>query len=119
MTVRSELDKAKEPIIIEGVCLLAVLERLQRRLDTLIYVKRVSDYGSWRDEEDCDVTEEIDEFMNKKREELRKFVRMEAHIEGKDAPNDVDFPELAEEIIRYHYGYRPHEKADIIYKRID
>jgi hypothetical protein len=44
---------------------------------------------------------------------------MEAHIEGKDAPNDVDFPELAEEIIRYHYGYRPHEKADIIYKRID
>ena len=43
----------------------------------------------------------------------------EACIEGKDVPDDVNFPKLAEEIIRYHHTYRPHEKADIIYKRID
>jgi uridine kinase len=117
--VRRELDKAKEPIIIEGVCLLAVLERLQRRLDTFIYVKRVSHYGSWRDEDDCSVSEDIEEFMNRKQEDLQKFVAMEAHLEGRETPNGVVFPQLAEEIIRYHYEHRPHEKANIVYKRID
>lgn len=118
-TVQGRLDDAKEPIIIEGVCLLAILKKLQRSPDMLIYIKRVSDYGSWRDEDDCHVTENIDEFINKKKQELKKFMRIEAHIEGKAASNDVDFPELDEEIIRYHYCYRPYEKAHIIYKRIN
>lgn len=117
--LQRQLDEAKWPIIIEGVCLLAVLEKMQLSLDTLIYVKRVSNYGSWRDEDDYEVSEDIDDFMNKKKEGLQKFVWAEACIEGKDVPDDVKFPELAEEIIRYHYTYRPHEKADIIYKRID
>lgn len=118
--VRRQLDDAKESIIIEGVCLLAVIENLEQDLDILIYVKRVSDYGSWRDEVDCDVTEDIDEFVRKKKEEHRKFVRLEADIEGKPVdPNDLDFPQLAEEVIRYHNRFRPHEKADIIFKRID
>ncbi len=114
-----QLDDAKGPIIIEGVCLLAILGRLQRSLDKLIYVKRISDYGSWRDEDDCDVSEDINDFMNKKKEEQRKFVLAEACIERKEVPDDINFPELAEEIIRYHYDHRPHEKADIIYKRIN
>jgi uridine kinase len=118
--IRRQLnDEKKNPIIIEGVCLLAVFEKLQRDLDMLIYIKKVSEYGSWRDKDDCDITEGIDEFMTKKKETLQKFVEAEAHIEGKDVSNDAIFPELAEEIIRYHYGYRPHDKADIIYKRID
>ena len=117
--LQRQLDETKGPIIIEGVCLLAVLERLQRSLDKLIYVKRVSDYGSWYDEDDCEVSENIDNFMNKKKEGLQKFAWAEACIEGKDVPDNINFPELTEEIIRYHYTYRPHEKADIIYKRID
>lgn len=112
-------DEEKGPIIVEGVCLLAVFERLQRVLDMLIYIKRVSDYGSWRDKDDCDMTGDIDEFMTKKKEQFREFMRTEARIEHKKVPNDIHFPELAEEIIRYHYKYKPHEKAHMIYKRID
>ena len=59
--LQRQIDKAKRPIIIEGVCLLAVLERLQLSLDTLIYVKRVSDYGSWRDEDDYEASKDIDD----------------------------------------------------------
>lgn len=117
--VRNILKKAEESIIIEGVCLLAVLERLERSLDLLIYVKRVAHYGRWYDEEDCAVSEDIDEFVKRKKEELQKFAEMESHIEGKEPPGEVTFPGLAEEIIRYHYKHRPQERADIIYNRID
>ena len=116
--VRNILNKTEGSIIIEGICLLAVLERLERHLDLLIYVKRVAHYGRWYDEEDCTVSEDIDDFMKRKKEELRKFVEMEAHIEGNEPPGEVMFPELAEEIIRYHCKYKPHERADIVYSRI-
>jgi uridine kinase len=107
------------PIIIEGVCLLAVLERLNQCPDVLIYVKRISDYGSWRDEDDCEVNDDIDEFISQKHEELQKFVLGEAYIEGSDDPNDISFPQFAEEVIRYHFTYRPHRNADVIYNRVD
>ena len=54
--VQKQLDESKDAVILEGVCLLAIIERLQRRLDLLIYIKRISDYGSWQDEDNCDVT---------------------------------------------------------------
>ncbi|HAS55318.1 MAG: hypothetical protein A2X56_11325 [Nitrospirae bacterium GWC2_57_13] len=117
--VRDILNKANEPIIIEGVCLLAVLERLEQRLDLLIYVKKVASYGMWYDEDDCAVSGDIDDFMNEKREKLQKFVEMEALMNSEEPQTDVEFPKLAEEIIRYHYKYRPHEKADIVYIRVD
>ena len=113
-----KIDEAEGPIIIEGVCLLAVLGRLHRNLDILIYVKRIFSYGRWRDEEKCDVNEDINHFINTKKEELRKFEFAVAHIEGKEVP-DISDDKLDEEIIRYHCLYRPHEKADIIYKRIE
>ena len=119
LVVQETINATKLPIIIEGVCLLAIAERLQLNLDALIYIKRISSYGNWIDEGNCDVTGDIDEFMNKEKKELNKFVHAAAYIEGKDFPDDTSFPELAEEIIRYHYSYRPHERADIIYKRID
>jgi uridine kinase len=98
--VKGEIDKAKQPIVIEGVCLLAAIENLTDPLGILIYVKRVSDYGMWYDKEDCEVNEDIDEFIIRKK-------------------SGGSIPALTEEIIRYHYKYKPYEKAGIIYKRID
>ena len=118
--VQSQVDQAKKPVIIEGVCLLAVFQRLQRKPDMFIYVKRVSDDDRWRDKDDCDVTENIDKFMEKKKGDLQKFLWAEASIEGRDFnAKDHEFPSLDEEIIRYHHKFKPHKKADIIYKRID
>jgi cytidylate kinase len=118
--IQSQIDQAKKPVIIEGVCLLAVFQRLQRNPDMFIYVKRVSNGGRWRDKDDCEVTENIDNFMDQKKENFQKFVMAEASIEGRDFnAKDYEFPSLDEEIIRYHYEFKPHKKADIIYKRID
>jgi uridine kinase len=113
--VRNNFNDAGKPIIIEGVCLLAVLERLEQHLDILIYVKKMG--GKWYDEDDCTVSE--DDFINRKKEEQWKFSEIEANMYGKNPPSDVMLPELTEEIIRYHHKFRPYEKADIIYKRID
>jgi hypothetical protein len=75
-------------------------------------------YGMWYDEEDCTVNRDIDDFMEGKKAHLQKFVEANAHMNGEKPPTDLSFPELDEEIIRYHYMYKPHEKADIVYKRI-
>jgi hypothetical protein len=95
-----------------------VFERLQWHLDFLIYVKRVAHYRRWYDEEDSTVSEDIDDFINNKMVELLKFAEVDAYMNGEEPPTDVEFPELDEEIIRYHYNYRPQDKADIVYERI-
>ena len=103
--VQSMLNDTEGSIIIEGVCLLAVLEKLQRVPELLIYIKIMSHYGIWYDEDDCAVNGDINDFIRDKRESLQEF--------------DVAFPELAEEIMRYHCHYRPQDKAHIVYERID
>ncbi|HNY51466.1 MAG TPA: shikimate kinase [Smithella sp.] len=117
--VQNILNNTSGSVIIEGVCLLHVLEGLKRHLDFLIYVKRVAHYGRWYDEEDCTVSEDIDDFINNKRGELRKFAEVDAYMNGEEPRTDVEFPALDEEIIRYHYNYTPQDKADIVYERID
>jgi len=43
-----------------------------------------------------------------------------AQIEGKDFdPINSAIPKLTEELIRYHYEFKPQEIADIIYERIN
>jgi hypothetical protein len=118
--LRSSIHSTHAPIIIEGVCLLAVLEKLQRKADLFIYVRRISDYGSWRDEDKCDIIGDVDELILKEKETHRMFCEAEARIEGKNFDsNACDIPPLIEEIIRYHHGYAPHMRADIIYDRTD
>jgi hypothetical protein len=95
----SSIHSTQSPVILEGVCLLAVLEKLQRKADLLIYVRRITDYGSWREEDNCDIVGDVDELIL-------------------DA-NACDIPPLVEELIRYHHRYAPHRRADIIYDRTD
>jgi hypothetical protein len=102
--VDDTINSVQSLIIIEGVCLLAIAERLKLNLDIFIYVKRISSYGYWRDEGNCVVTEDIEVFMKREKEDLNKFVHAEAYLEGKDFPDDTVYPELAEEIIRYHHS---------------
>jgi uridine kinase len=118
--VREKIDNAQNTIILDGVCLLSVLKRLGRDPDLLIYVKRTASCGEWRDEEECDVNDDIDGFIAKENEKNRRFGEAEASIEGTNFdPDEWKLSELKEEIIRYHFELKPHRKADIIYKRID
>ncbi len=116
--LKTAMNEFQQPIIIEGICLLEVLSKIGRFPDLLIYIKRMSSYGSWRDEEECEITEKIEGFVQKKKEDLKIFCIAEARIEGHEfSENEFSFPALREELIRYHHKHRPHKKADVIFIR--
>ena len=95
--------------IIEGVCLLNVLEKIETSIDCLIYVKRMC-HNLWADERVCEITEEIEDFINNEKELIGQFQQTES------LPGQLG---LAGEIIRYHYKYKPHKKADLFYTRVE
>ncbi len=93
----------KSGCIVEGVCLLQVLEAAQLDIDALIYVKRMQN-GIWADESECEVNlENVDQIL----EEVGKKVKL--------INSEANLPPLVEEIIRYHASHRPLERADFLY----
>lgn len=107
-------------ILIEGTCCLAVLARLHVLHDLLIYVKRYSPDGYWRDEDECDIQGDIDDFVDQEKGKLLRFCEADAALENKEFdPSTHQFPPFREELFRYHYKFRPHQVADIIFRRTD
>jgi hypothetical protein len=91
-----ELFYRKKPFVIEGVCLLKVLEKLEVKPDVLIYCRKLSqNNGAWTDEYLYDRPDE-----NSLREILKNYGGVDA------------------EIIKYHYKYKPFLNADFIYERV-
>ena len=95
----------EEAYVVEGVCLLQALQRADLVVDTLVYVKR-RHLGIWSDERELDLNEPLEEFLQGE----RKLTAMVA-------PEPVLDLGLAEEVIRYHYAVRPHNRAQVVYFR--
>ena len=110
-----ELDNAlrqSDRFIVEGVCLLQVLERVAVSVDAHVYVKRYR-HNLWADERELDIApEDVDDFLAQE----RKFVAMLSGLSGEPAESEDTDPTLADEIVRYHATYRPHEHADYVYR---
>ena len=101
--------------MIEGVCLLQVLERLGVRLDCVIYIKRMTS-GLWSDEDECEFPFGVEEAIRQSRRDTELVLEFEARQQGKPYhPSTTDEPRLDQEIMRYHASYSPHSKADIVY----
>ncbi|HYL89663.1 MAG TPA: hypothetical protein VEU32_12970 [Burkholderiales bacterium] len=96
---------AEEAYVLEGVCLLHALRRAGLAIDVLVYVKR-RHLGVWADERELDLHEPLEGFLKNERE-------LTAMVAG-EVVTDLG---LAEEVIRYHYAVRPHNKAHIVYFR--
>lgn len=99
--------KNGSPIVVEGVCVLAVLERLRIVPDCKIYVKRTDPLGSWFDEQYFDLDSTPEEVFQRDREELKQF----AEAIGEPI-TDTDRETLFHEIVRYHFKYKPHVTSD-------
>jgi hypothetical protein len=84
-------------VVVEGVCLLAVLRRINLRPDALIYVRRIASYGHWYSKNLLDPDPEDGDPV----ERLRRR----------------DPPPLITEIVKYHCAFRPVAVADILYNR--
>tara|TARA_Y100001938_G_scaffold135436_1_gene197110 strand:- start:1796 stop:2374 length:579 start_codon:yes stop_codon:yes gene_type:complete len=103
--------------IIEGVCLLAAIDRTNVKLNELVYVKRIR-HGIWVDEETYGSTKTADEVVADEERKLAVFLEWEASQKGKDSPtnNDRKLSAFREEIIRYHAKYKPSERASVIFE---
>ena len=100
--------------IIEGVCLLQVLEAAQLGIDVLIYIKRMH-REIWADERECDVNPEN---VNHAIGEMGGLVTLFSTMEV-DNPGELKagLPKLVEEISLYHASYRPIDNANFFYLR--
>lgn len=98
--------KEHRNFIVEGVCLLQALEKVNTQLDILLYVKRYH-HGLWADERElCVPLEQVEEFLKEEREFAARLSR--TTTEGG--------PCLLDDIVRYHAKYRPQEYAQYFFR---
>ncbi|MGH8544514.1 MAG: hypothetical protein ACREX3_12980 [Gammaproteobacteria bacterium] len=97
--LRDTLAEASGLAIVEGICLLEVLEAISVPCDRLVYVKLMSNWG-WDHAEECDVTGDPEP----------RIADLRTRYAGPDG-----LPAGLEEVIRYHAKYRPQDRATIEY----
>lgn len=92
-----DVDKLKRKfpcVVIEGICLLEVMERVKGIVDSLVYVKRISQQGLWHDGF-----------------HLEDYVTNKAIKENEEGLRTSEFD--------YHVAKVPHEKAELIFERTE
>jgi len=90
---------SKKPVIVEGICVLQILNKIQVKPDVSIYINVVDRYGF------CNA--QIRYFPpDKTAEEVINERIRKGYSVGYEA-----------DIIRYHYSFMPHENADFIFQR--
>lgn len=119
--LQAAVSSASRPLIVEGVCLLNALEVADLKPDLLIYLKRMSNYGHWYDQDECDPVEEEDALIQRLSNLALEFSRLDASLSGKpeDEVRASGLTPLREEIIRYHSRFRPSRNAHIALLRTD
>ncbi|MFN7938849.1 MAG: hypothetical protein U0R19_36305 [Bryobacteraceae bacterium] len=90
---------AKKAVLIEGVCVQAVLKQISVAESLHVYVKRTGPYRLWYD----GVT--LDRFPT-----LEDALAYEQRLLG-------SMDGLTRDVLRYHYDYMPHQTADLVYER--
>lgn len=98
--LRRALDEAraqKKPVIVDGVCLLGVLEQLGMSPNALVYVMKMDESGYWPDKNTCD-PERID---------LTSPLLQPAGAA------------LARDVAMYHQKHDPASKADHVFVRVE
>ena len=90
--------------IVEGVCLLKVLERAGLKLGLAIYVQKYR-HGLWADEDWLGLDQNVEAYLNKLSDVAEIFSRDKTKHEE----------DLSTEVIRYHHEFHPHEKADLLF----
>lgn len=113
-----KLLSLKKIIIIDGICILKILENIDLEPDIKVYVKKII-FGEWRDGRLFDYSCNIEDVLAAKRKEAQEFENNAAFIEGRE-PEILNNSEenMQDEIIRYHFEYQPENNTDIIFENI-
>lgn len=101
-----------EVVVIDGVCLLAILEKISLKSTLSIYVKKTDDDGRWLDGIKFDYDLCPEEVLIEENQAFHRWAEMEGGDLGKYIESDLSL-----DVLRYHLKYKPDKKADIIYER--
>ena len=103
-------------IVVDGICILKVLNKIGFNSDIKIYVKKLR-LGRWRDGNLFDYRRNIADVLSEKRASLEEFENVSACIEGRSPEINDSEEDMFHEIIRYHFEYEPDINADIVFER--
>lgn len=102
-------------VVIEGVCVLEVLDQIQVKPDLHIYIKEMTMGFGWHKKShiygDAESSEEkiaLEEERNRLWSEMETTRETATH-------DDHAISGLRQDIIKYHWRFRPDEKADIVF----
>ena len=109
--VADRLAMSSRLVIVEGVCLQAVLERLSVTTDATVYVKLYSSHGEWMGADEYDVSIPVEDVLRDLRSRVKRVSAAMGHT-------PAGLSGLREEIIRYHHEYRPWEET-LIFRRTE
>lgn len=110
--LKAALLASRSPILIEGVCLLAVACRCGFDVDLLVYVRRRSrNNGIWHERELCMAELPADELKQRERVLREAF----STAEKPDRVSDDDYLGLTAELIDYHAQWRPVQHAELVF----
>ncbi|WP_441259606.1 hypothetical protein AB7008_23605 [Bradyrhizobium sp. 521_C7_N1_3] len=105
--LKAALSASTSPILVEGVCLLAVAQRCGFDVDVLVYVRRISRNSDiWHEEEICMAQSPAIELKEKARALRNAFLMTDESANIAD--DDLG---LMGELIDYHAQWRPVERA--------
>jgi uridine kinase len=99
-------------VILDGVLIAKILSRLTLSADVSVYVKRIG-IGGWYDGDDLNYGSVADA-IKQAEESTRTFNRL-----LKTDKKEFKLRGLNKEMIEYHYEFKPHENADLIFLRME
>ena len=91
-------------ILIEGICLMEILNRIKIQSHLTIYVKRIDVNGKWKDEDECNLIGDPNLFIKKRK----------APWTTTNSVIDSNARSIYAECIAYHQNCKPIAKCDII-----
>jgi adenylate kinase family enzyme len=103
--------------IIDGICILKILENLKIKSELKIYVKKLSWYGYWYDENYFDYEKKAEDIIQESENSIKQSMNYKAEKQNDPSLKYVFKKSIFHEIIEYHHEYKPDENADILYER--
>lgn len=117
-SLKTSVDDAlltSSAVIVDGICALEILRRINVSADIHVYVKQLSSDGSWLRglrvyREDLSIAEMIEQ----KHETARNATELPPELGG---TSEFLVDRMDIELIQYHYRFKPHKDADVVFER--
>ena len=108
-----ETKKRSYCVLVEGICVLQVLEVIDLKPDCRIYIKKLRWGHYWNYGKIYEGAMTLKEKLSLQEESIRKFGELEGNSPIQEG--EIALSGLMRNIISYHWNYRPEEKADIVF----